>query len=170
MHSSLEAVGLTAAVSAALTEAKISCNVLAGFHHDHLLVPVADAERALEVLHELSAGSRTANGGGQQPAPTLVLRTEEPADRLPSWRSPRRPSPFARHGAAGRRGAGGVELLRRLFDCAEYLPEFSIVAELDGEIVGHVISTRGRAGELELLGLGPIGVTPGCNATGSGRR
>ena len=42
VHSSLEAIGLTAAVSAALTEAKISCNVLAGFHHDHLLVPVAD--------------------------------------------------------------------------------------------------------------------------------
>ena len=76
VHSSLEAIGLTAAVSAALTEAKISCNVLAGFHHDHILVPVADADRALEVLHELVAAS-----GEQKPAPELVLRSEQPADR-----------------------------------------------------------------------------------------
>ena len=76
VHSSLEAIGLTAAVSAALTEAKISCNVLAGFHHDHLLVPVADADRALEVLHELVAAS-----GEHKPAPELVLRSEQPADR-----------------------------------------------------------------------------------------
>jgi hypothetical protein len=53
VHSSLEAVGLTAAFSRALGESGISCNVIAGFHHDHLLVPASDAERALEVLHGL---------------------------------------------------------------------------------------------------------------------
>ena len=61
-----------------------------------------------------------------------------------------------------------MQLLAALFDCEEYLPEFSIVAELDGEIVGHVISTRGRAGELELLGLGPIGVVPRLQRHGIG--
>lgn len=50
VHSSLEAVGLTAAVARALTEADISCNVVAAFYHDHLFVPVADAERALAAL------------------------------------------------------------------------------------------------------------------------
>lgn len=39
VRSALDAVGLTSAVSAALTQAGISCNVLAGYHHDHLLVP-----------------------------------------------------------------------------------------------------------------------------------
>ncbi|MEQ4520775.1 N-acetyltransferase [Pseudarthrobacter sp. B907] len=169
VHSSLEALGLTAAVSAALTEAKISCNVLAGFHHDHLLVPVADAERALEVLHELSAASRTANGGGQQSAPTLLLRTEEPEDRqaiLALTAAAFAISPVTGLPVEGE--PGEVDLLRRLFECREYLPEFSIVAELDGEIVGHVISTRGRAGELELLGLGPIGVAPRLQRHGIG--
>ena len=53
VHSSLEAVGLTAAFSAALGDAGISCNVLAGYRHDHLLVPDADAGRAIEVLRSL---------------------------------------------------------------------------------------------------------------------
>lgn len=54
VHSSLEAVGLTAAFSAALGGAGISCNVLAGYHHDHLLVPVTQREAALAVLRELA--------------------------------------------------------------------------------------------------------------------
>jgi hypothetical protein len=54
VHSALEAVGLTAAVSKALTEAGISCNIVAGYFHDHLFIPVADAERALRVLQNLS--------------------------------------------------------------------------------------------------------------------
>ena len=43
-----EAVGLTAAFSHALGEAGISCNVTAGYHHDHLLVPSARADEAVE--------------------------------------------------------------------------------------------------------------------------
>lgn len=50
VHSSLEAVGLTAAFSAALGEQGISCNVLAGYHHDHLLVPSDRADDAIEAL------------------------------------------------------------------------------------------------------------------------
>ena len=53
VHSSLEAVGLTAAFATALGEAGISCNVLAGAFHDHLLVPVGDVARAISVLRGL---------------------------------------------------------------------------------------------------------------------
>ena len=55
VHSALEAVGLTAAFSAALGEAGISCNVLAGYHHDHLLVPADRADDAIEALRSLGA-------------------------------------------------------------------------------------------------------------------
>ncbi|MFI9272571.1 ACT domain-containing protein [Kitasatospora sp. NPDC052896] len=55
IHSSLEAVGLTAAVAGRLTELGISCNVVAGFHHDHLFVAADEAERALNGLRQLAA-------------------------------------------------------------------------------------------------------------------
>jgi uncharacterized protein len=54
VHSSLEAVGLTAVVSQALTQANISCNVVAANYHDHLFVPFKDAERAMNVLQKLT--------------------------------------------------------------------------------------------------------------------
>ncbi len=53
IHSSLEAVGLTAAFSAALARENISCNVVAGFYHDHIFVGVDDLERALGILSNL---------------------------------------------------------------------------------------------------------------------
>ena len=54
VHSSLEAVGLTAAFSNALAEAGISCNVVAAYYHDHIFVAKADADKAMEVLRKLS--------------------------------------------------------------------------------------------------------------------
>jgi uncharacterized protein len=56
VHSALDAVGLTAAVSTALARAGISCNVIAGYHHDHLLVPADRAADALEALSGLARG------------------------------------------------------------------------------------------------------------------
>lgn len=55
VHSSLEAVGLTAAVANTLASAGIACNVLAGFHHDHLLVPINRVDDAMAALSRLSA-------------------------------------------------------------------------------------------------------------------
>lgn len=54
IHSSLEAVGLTAAISTALKNHNISCNVIAGYYHDHLFVSMQDVEKAMQVLTDLS--------------------------------------------------------------------------------------------------------------------
>ncbi|BBP75182.1 ACT domain-containing protein [Pseudomonas gingeri NCPPB 3146 = LMG 5327] len=54
VHSALEAVGLTAAFAGALGKAGISCNVIAGYYHDHLFVGRDDAERAMSVLQDLA--------------------------------------------------------------------------------------------------------------------
>jgi uncharacterized protein len=57
VHSALEAVGLTAAVARELADAGLSCNVVAGFHHDHLFVPYERAAEAVTVLENLARRS-----------------------------------------------------------------------------------------------------------------
>ncbi len=54
VHSALEGVGLTAAVSGALAAAGIACNIVAGFHHDHLFVPWDQRDEALALLRRLT--------------------------------------------------------------------------------------------------------------------
>lgn len=53
VHSSLEAVGLTAAFSTALAKEGISCNVVAGYYHDHIFVPKNEAERVILILSKI---------------------------------------------------------------------------------------------------------------------
>ena len=55
VHSALAAIGMTAAVSEALTARGISCNVVAGYFHDHLLVPHDRLDDALSALKRLSS-------------------------------------------------------------------------------------------------------------------
>jgi len=55
VHSSLEAVGFLAAVSARLAEAGIGVNAVSAFYHDHLLVPEHRADEAFRVLQDMSA-------------------------------------------------------------------------------------------------------------------
>lgn len=54
VHSSLEAVGLTAAISTALAKDGISANVVAAFYHDHIFVNSDKSQQALECLRRLS--------------------------------------------------------------------------------------------------------------------
>jgi uncharacterized protein len=54
VHSSLEAIGLTAAFSKALAEKGISCNVVSAFYHDHIFVASHDTDKAMETLRRLS--------------------------------------------------------------------------------------------------------------------
>lgn len=58
VHSSLAAVGLTAAFSQALGNANISCNVVAAYLHDHIFVDESDAQRAIDVLLKLKQESK----------------------------------------------------------------------------------------------------------------
>ncbi len=54
VYSSLQAVGLTAAVATALAAQGIPANVIAACHHDHVFVPLEQLDSALAVLKSLS--------------------------------------------------------------------------------------------------------------------
>jgi uncharacterized protein len=54
VHSSLSAVGLTAALARALADRDLPANVVAAYHHDHILVPWERRHEALEALTTLS--------------------------------------------------------------------------------------------------------------------
>lgn len=58
VHSSLDAVGLTAAFATELATHGISANVMAGYYHDHIFVGADDAEQAVEALKALAARRR----------------------------------------------------------------------------------------------------------------
>lgn len=53
VFSSLEGVGLTAAVSTALGDNAIPCNMVAAFHHDHVFVPSEMCDQAMKILISL---------------------------------------------------------------------------------------------------------------------
>ena len=60
VHSALDGVGLTAAVSAALAAAGCPCNRVAAYHHAHAFVPADRAEPALAILAERAAQANDA--------------------------------------------------------------------------------------------------------------
>jgi uncharacterized protein len=57
IHSSLEAVGMLAAIANALAARGLPCNAVSAYYHDHLFVPWARREEALQALRELAKGS-----------------------------------------------------------------------------------------------------------------
>ena len=54
IHSSLDAVGLTAAFATKLASKGISANVIAGYYHDHIYVQSEKAAEAMSALEEFS--------------------------------------------------------------------------------------------------------------------
>lgn len=54
IHSSLEAVGMMAAISAALAVRGVPCNVVSAYFHDHLFVPWTQRDTAMTALRALS--------------------------------------------------------------------------------------------------------------------
>ena len=54
VHSSLEAVGLIAAIASLLAQHNISVNPISGYYHDHLFIPVVQSQKAISLLEGLA--------------------------------------------------------------------------------------------------------------------
>jgi hypothetical protein len=57
VYSTLDGVGLTAAVAGALAQAGIACNMVAALNHDHVFVPIDRANEAVGILLQLQAAA-----------------------------------------------------------------------------------------------------------------
>lgn len=53
VHSALKAIGFTAAFSGELARNGISCNIVAGYYHDHIFVEAKDADQAFRILKNM---------------------------------------------------------------------------------------------------------------------
>ncbi len=84
VHSSLEAVGLTAAVSSALAEAGLSANVIAGYYHDHLFL---QSDSALPAMAALEALSRESVQESREAVQVAAKEVEERSQNSPSPRA-----------------------------------------------------------------------------------
>jgi putative acetyltransferase len=90
----------------------------------------------------------------------LTVRREAPGD-VGSIRDVHR----AAFGGGEPVEAGLIDALRA---DAGWLPHLSLVAVRDGEVVGHVVATRARVGDVPALGVGPLGVLPAAQGRGVG--
>ncbi|GAA4407174.1 N-acetyltransferase [Fodinibacter luteus] len=96
--------------------------------------------------------------------PDLVIRRELPGDEEPTR---------ALHDAAfgvpdGAAHSVETRILDRLRAAGDVLDSLTLVADLHGEVVGHVVCSRATMGEGPSVGLGPIAVAPEHQGEGIG--
>lgn len=153
VRSDLDALGLTAAVAAALAEEGMTCNVIAGYHHDHLLVAHDRVDEAIAVLEALSARHRSDEAG-------LAVRRARAGDALAMSELAR--AAYAPYVARiGREPAPMTADYDAVIDTAE-----AWVAERAGNLLGILVLCFYD----DHLLLDNVAVSPDAQRSGVGRR
>lgn len=147
IHSSLDAVGMMAAIATALAERDIPCNAVSAYFHDHLFVPWTRREDAVDALRALASGEGTIRVREAVAAdiPAMhAIRMDVRENTLsdPSWLTPE-----AYRAHLGDAGASN-----------------SWVCEHDGRILGFSVARQAQADIWALF------VDPAHEGQGIGRR
>lgn len=93
----------------------------------------------------------------------MLIRQETPADYDAVYQLIKEAFASAEH-------ADGTEqdLVAALRDSQAFLPELSLVAELDGQLAGHILFTKAAVGGTGVLALAPLSVRPRYQRQGVG--
>lgn len=147
IHSSLDAVGMMAAIATALADREIPCNAVSAYFHDHLFVPWARREDAIDALRMLATGTDTmrVREAADADIPAMhAIRMDVRENTLsdPSWLTP---DVYRAH--LGNAGASN-----------------SWVCEHDGRILGFSVARQAQADIWALF------VDPAHEGRGIGRR
>lgn len=95
----------------------------------------------------------------------MIIRQEQTEDYPAVYRLVKTAFEGAEH-----RDGTEQDLVERLRKSAAFVPELSLVAERDGEIVGHILFTKAHLGTARVLGLAPLSVSPACQKQGIGMK
>jgi GNAT superfamily N-acetyltransferase len=147
IHSSLDAVGMMAAIATALADRGIPCNAVSAYFHDHLFVPWARRDEAIDALRALASadGALRVREAVAADIPAMhAIRMDVRENTLsdPSWLTP---EVYRAH-----LGDAGVSN--------------SWVCERDGRILGFSVARRAQADIWALF------VDPAHEGRGIGRR
>lgn len=93
----------------------------------------------------------------------MIIRREEPADYAAVYELVK--TAFA---SAEQSDGNEQDLAKDLRQGEAFIPELSLVAEVEGKIVGHILFTKLQIGEHTALALAPLAVLPAYQRQGVG--
>lgn len=93
----------------------------------------------------------------------MLIRKEEPGDYEIVYSVVKNAFDSAEHSDGKEQ-----DLVNALRKGDAFIPELSLVAEIDGKLVGHIMFTRAKVGENTVLVLAPLSVLPEYQRKGAG--
>lgn len=153
----------TAALREAITDHAIRELPLTGATDQY--IDSTDAAGRLDLLRDCARAVIRQSGTGRR-EPVLIRReTSGDADVVRAITS----AAFAQPGQPRGEESTEARLVDELRADPAWLPELSLVAATPaGEVIGHVLCTRGRVGQEPVLALGPLTVRPDSQLRGVG--
>ena len=93
----------------------------------------------------------------------LQIRQETPADRAAVYALVQETFAQAEH-----RDGTEQDLVAALRQSAAFVPQLSLIAEVNGEVAGHILFTEAHVGVSTVLALAPLSVRPALQLQGVG--
>lgn len=130
---------------------------------EEICAPIIRSARTRRELQDRSVMNETGNTKSRHDAIVMVIRVERQGDHDAVREVVRNAFATAEHSDGNEH-----DLVDALRQSDAYVPELSLVCEVDGEIVGHTMFTELHVGDHVALALAPLSVAPAWQRRGIG--